>query len=333
MTSPDQRPSERPNERRRAPDRSAVSRRAGDERQEMTADVARAASDSTTANGELHCEGVALAELAARFGTPLYVYSRAAITAAYMALRRRAERSRVAGLLRDEGEFQPCRARTYSRGSARASTSSPAVNWRGCWRPAERVGKVVFSGVGKSEVEIEQALARRHPVLQRRVRGRTGAHRCRRSPPGTTCPHIAARQSRTSTPAPIPTFPPASRTTSSAWAYDETLALYRDAARRPGLEVVGIDCHIGSQITEMAPYLDAADRVLDLVEALERGRHRAAPHRLRRRSRHPLSAGVTASERRVGPGTAGAARCARLRSQDRDGRTRSIDWSAMPACW
>ena len=46
--------------------------------------------------------------------------------------------------------------------------------------------------------------------------------------------------------------------------------MYRDAARRPGLEVVGIDCHIGSQITEIAPYLDAAERILDLVETLER---------------------------------------------------------------
>jgi diaminopimelate decarboxylase len=39
--------------------------------------------------------------------------------------------------------------------------------------------------------------------------------------------------------------------------------------RLPGIEVVGIDCHIGSQITEIGPYLDALDRVLDLVEAIE----------------------------------------------------------------
>ena len=47
------------------------------------------------------------------------------------------------------------------------------------------------------------------------------------------------------------------------------------AAALPGIEVVGIDCHIGSQITEVAPYLDALDRVLDLVEAVEARRHRA----------------------------------------------------------
>jgi diaminopimelate decarboxylase len=53
-------------------------------------------------------------------------------------------------------------------------------------------------------------------------------------------------------------------------AHDRALALYAQARTMRGLEVVGIDCHIGSQITEVAPYLDALDRVLDLVEAIER---------------------------------------------------------------
>jgi diaminopimelate decarboxylase len=53
-------------------------------------------------------------------------------------------------------------------------------------------------------------------------------------------------------------------------AHGEALLAYREAARLPGLEVVGIDCHIGSQITESAPYLDALERLLDLVEAIER---------------------------------------------------------------
>jgi diaminopimelate decarboxylase len=52
-------------------------------------------------------------------------------------------------------------------------------------------------------------------------------------------------------------------------AHEEALATYKRAASLPGIEVVGIDCHIGSQITDVAPYLDALDRVLDLVEAIE----------------------------------------------------------------
>ena len=52
-------------------------------------------------------------------------------------------------------------------------------------------------------------------------------------------------------------------------AHARTLAAYRRAASLPGLRVAGIDCHIGSQITEEAPYLDAMDRILDLVESIE----------------------------------------------------------------
>jgi diaminopimelate decarboxylase len=52
-------------------------------------------------------------------------------------------------------------------------------------------------------------------------------------------------------------------------AHQRTLATYQRAAQLPGLKVVGIDCHIGSQITEEAPYLDALDRMLDLVQAIE----------------------------------------------------------------
>jgi diaminopimelate decarboxylase len=52
-------------------------------------------------------------------------------------------------------------------------------------------------------------------------------------------------------------------------AHDHAVAAYRHAAGLAGLRVVGIDCHIGSQITQEAPYLDAMDRILDLVEAIE----------------------------------------------------------------
>ncbi len=52
-------------------------------------------------------------------------------------------------------------------------------------------------------------------------------------------------------------------------AFDEARATYRSAARMAHLEVVGIDCHIGSQITQISPYLDALDKVLDLVEQVE----------------------------------------------------------------
>jgi len=54
-------------------------------------------------------------------------------------------------------------------------------------------------------------------------------------------------------------------------AHEDVVSTYQRAAAHPGLRVVGIDCHIGSQITQAAPYLDAMDRVLDLVQAIEAG--------------------------------------------------------------
>jgi diaminopimelate decarboxylase len=53
-------------------------------------------------------------------------------------------------------------------------------------------------------------------------------------------------------------------------AHERALQTYQRAAALPGLRVVGIDCHIGSQITDIDPYLDAMDRVLDLVDAIEK---------------------------------------------------------------
>lgn len=52
-------------------------------------------------------------------------------------------------------------------------------------------------------------------------------------------------------------------------AHEDVLATYQHAAAQPGLAVKGIDCHIGSQITDTGPFLDAMDRVLDLVTAIE----------------------------------------------------------------
>jgi diaminopimelate decarboxylase len=52
-------------------------------------------------------------------------------------------------------------------------------------------------------------------------------------------------------------------------AHERAVAAYRRAAALPGLQVVGIDCHIGSQITETRPFLDALERLLDLIESVE----------------------------------------------------------------
>ena len=129
--------------------------------------------------------------------------------------------------------------------------------------------KTVFSGVGKSVGEIEQALAagilcfniESTPELERiddvaRRLGERARISIRVNPDvdAGTHPYISTGL----------------KNNKFGVAYSDTLPLYFDAARRPAIEIVGIDCHIGSQITEIGPYVDAADRVLDLVDALAR---------------------------------------------------------------
>lgn len=219
-------------------------------------------------NGELHCEGVALSELEARFGTPLYVYSRAAITAAYRsyadaldgrtslvcyAMKANSNLAVLDVLARLGAGFDIVSAGELERVLAAGASAS----------------KVVFSGVGKSEREIEQALlaeilcfnvesvaelARIDAVAQRLGKRARVSVRVNPDVDARTHPYISTGL----------------KENKFGVSYEQTVDVYREAAGRPGLQVVGIDCHIGSQITEIAPYLDAAERILDLVEALDR---------------------------------------------------------------
>lgn len=218
--------------------------------------------------GELHCEGVAVAVLAERFGTPLYVYSRAAIERAYRdyadalagrpslvcyAMKANANLAVLDILARLGAGFDIVSGGELAR--VLAAGGDP--------------GKVVFSGVGKSEAEIRLALAA--GILCFNVESAAeldrldavARHMGRRAP-------ISLRVNPDVDPRTHPYISTGLKDNKFGVGYEETLDLYRNAARRPGLEVAGIDCHIGSQITEIAPYLDAAERILDLVAALER---------------------------------------------------------------
>ena len=129
-------------------------------------------------NGELHCEGVALAELATRFGTPLYVYSRAAISAAYRG---------YADVLSGRAAMVCYAMKANSNLAvlnvlARLGAGFDIVSGGELERVLAAGGdasKVVFSGVGKSESEIEKAL--RADILCFNVESvcRTGTHRLR----------------------------------------------------------------------------------------------------------------------------------------------------------
>ncbi len=219
-------------------------------------------------SGELHVEGVPLTAIAARFGTPCFVYSRAALTQAFRSF------------------DQPFGARPHLICyAAKANSNLAVLNLFArlgsgfdivSGGELERVlaargdpRKVVFSGVGKRTDEIELALAK--GVLCFNVESESELGRISRvsSKLGTTAP-ISLRVNPDVDPRTHPYISTGLKQNKFGVAFEDSLALYRRARSLPGLAITGIDYHIGSQITEIPPFLDALDKLIGLVEALER---------------------------------------------------------------
>jgi len=219
-------------------------------------------------DGALFCEDVPIVELAARFGTPLYVYSRAAITAAY---------SGYADALRGRRALVCYAMKANSNLAvldvlARLGAGFDIVSGGELARVLAAGGsaqRTVFSGVGKSEQEIAQALAA--GILCFNVESAAELARIDRI--AQSAGRRASISLRVNPDVDARTHPYIStglKQNKFGVAYEDALPLYREAARLPGIAVAGIGCHIGSQITAVAPYLDAAARMLDIVQALHR---------------------------------------------------------------
>ena len=128
--------------------------------------------------------------------------------------------------------------------------------------------KVIFSGVGKTRAEMRQALAAGigcfnvESEAELEVLNEVALGMGAQAPVSIRVnPNVDAKTH--------PYISTGLKGNKFGVAHERTLATYQRAAALPGLRVVGIDCHIGSQITEVSPYLDAVDRVLDLVQSIE----------------------------------------------------------------
>jgi len=216
--------------------------------------------------GVLACEGVPLAEVAARFGTPTYVYSRAAIERAFAAYAAalHGRKSLVCYAMKANPNLAVLNL------LARAGSGFDIVSGGELARVIAAggdPGKVVFSGVGKTEDEIGRALAadilcfNLESVAELEMVERVAAASGRRA-------RISVRVNPDVDPKTHPYIATGLRSNKFGVAYGDTLPLYRRAASMRHVEVVGIDCHIGSRIGDIAPYLEAADRLLDLVDVL-----------------------------------------------------------------
>lgn len=223
--------------------------------------------------GGVYCaEGVSLEDVALRFGTPCYVYSRAAIESAY---REFAQALASADRVRPSLICYSVKANSNLAVLAllaRLGAGFDIVSGGELARVRAVGGdvrKVVFSGVGKTEAETAQALEARVLCLNLESEEellRTDAiarHLGLRAPVAFRVnPDVDAKTH--------PYISTGLKQTKFGVAYAEAERLYRDAAARPNIEVVGVGCHIGSQLTDLAPLADAAQRIVALAERLER---------------------------------------------------------------
>jgi diaminopimelate decarboxylase len=218
------------------------------------------------AGSELQLDGLALDALAAEFGTPLYVYSRASIRAALAAYQRALAGRPHLVCYAMKANSSLALLQDFARAGCGFDIVSGGELAR-VLRAGGEPSRIVFSGVGKTRAEMREALrvgvkcfnVESAPELELLsqvavAEGRTAAISLRVNPDvdPKTHPYISTGL----------------KGNKFGVAWDQAMAVYRRAATLPGIQVAGIDCHIGSQITTIAPYLDAVDRLLDLVEAL-----------------------------------------------------------------
>ena len=215
----------------------------------------------------LHIEDVSLADLARQHGTPLFVYSKAAMLASLASYQR--------GLAGRHAQICYAMKANSSLGVLKVFADAGCgfdIVSGGELARVQAVGgdmrKVIFSGVGKTRFEMQQALAAGigcfnvESEAELQALSDVALAMGRRAPVSIRVnPDVDAKTH--------PYISTGLKGNKFGVAHQDAVRIYQHAATLPGLQVVGIDCHIGSQITESQPYLDAMDRVLDLVSAIE----------------------------------------------------------------
>jgi diaminopimelate decarboxylase len=211
-------------------------------------------------------EAVALADIAARFGTPCYVYSRSALVAAYSGYRDAlaGRNARICYAVKANSNLSILKL--FAQLGAGFDIVSGGELERVLAAGGDP-GKVVFSGVGKSRAEMRAAL--QHDIycfnvesaseleLLDQVAGETGKQAA-----------IAMRVNPDVDPKTHPYISTGLKSAKFGVPFDQAAALYRRAQALPHLRIRGIACHIGSQLLDPQPAADAAGKLLELVDSL-----------------------------------------------------------------
>ena len=223
-------------------------------------------------NGIWYAEEIPLIDLAKEYGTPLYVYSKKALSESYEAYDKACidskgkRRARIHYAMKANSNLAVIDL--FKQLGAGFDLVSGGELARALAIGADPKS-LVFAGVGKSAPEIAAALKAGVKCIN--VESIAELHKINRvaSDLNLRAP-ISLRVNPDVDAQTHPYISTGLKGNKFGIAYHEVLKTYREASRLPQIDVVGIDCHIGSQITTTAPYLDALDKVLDLVEHLKR---------------------------------------------------------------
>jgi diaminopimelate decarboxylase len=216
---------------------------------------------------DLWLDGVRLADLAAEFGTPLYVYSRSAMRDAAVAYQRAFAGRRHLLCYAMKANSSLAVLKTFADLGLGFDIVSAGELARVLAAGGD-AAKVVFSGVGKRPDEMRLALDAGVHCFNVESPAELETLSGVASSLGKTA-RISLRVNPDVDAKTHPYISTGLKDNKFGVPHADARAVYRRAAALPGIQVVGIDCHIGSQITTIAPYLDALDRLLDLVEQVE----------------------------------------------------------------
>lgn len=215
-------------------------------------------------DGVLYAEDLALADIAGRFGTPAYVYSQSTI-----------ERhiGTIDGAFRDIDHLTCYSVKANSNGTilrllAERGLGADIVSGGELFR-ALRTGippeRIVYSGVGKTPAEIRYAIDT--GILMFNVESESELDAIARIAQEAGQPaRISFRVNPDVDPKTHPYISTGLKKNKFGVPHDDALRLYRKAAGMEGIEVIGIDAHIGSQLTDLSPFKDAVNRLVGLID-------------------------------------------------------------------
>ncbi len=222
-------------------------------------------------DGRLLVEGVPLTRIADEVGTPVYVYSATALTEAYDALHRAFESVPHLVCYSVKSNMNLAVLRTLFARGAGADVTSGGELFRAL-RAGADPRRIVYSGVGKTDVEIQSALEAGIKMFNVESRAELRRIDAGAEARGARAP-IALRVNPDVDPKTHPYISTGLRTSKFGIPLAEAIDAYAEAKALDHVEVVGVDIHIGSQLVDVSPFGAALARVADLVRGLRDAGH------------------------------------------------------------